>query len=203
MPSNGQITMQVHSVKIVAVVLCFLAAVALAEVPLSHQQLATYAAHVFAGRVLNIEHKDIPNPRVEGWSNRHFKLNVNVTEVFRTTAHSHRDRTGDDETVRTNATVHVMLWKAHERPSTYKGPVGILGAVPAVGEERAFYTLYLHRDAARRSMYHESFPAVETDEVGENAQQVTIPAYNVLTPNGIGLVNDVPRSLFAAPHDEL
>ena len=197
--------------ELVLVPLLLLVGVALAEVPdLKFSDLMLYSDHVFTGTVTASEYKDVPNEHhPEDWINRHWKLDVDVKQVFKTgvTPHENPMPGHDDETIQEGMKVHVMMWKAWKRPHGVVGPQGVR-RLPNVGETVSFFTRYLHRDPKLRNMYHDSFPHVEEESElaareTDSIQYGTMPhhqkAYNALTPNGINteefLLESQPQEL--------
>lgn len=159
------------------------------------KRLWYFCDHAFTGAVVDIESKDVPNTHHPEWSNRHFRLTVNITSVKKTVKHAKVNPDADDETVpEPPGQVHVMMWQAYGRPEGWVGPRGVR-RLPVVGEELGFFALYLHRDPQRRSMYHASFPH-------EDDADRPLKAYNVLTPNGIEPV-DVLVAIANPPSEEL
>lgn len=170
--------------------------------PLSIKELFLYSDHVFTGTVTASEYKDVPNVHhPEDWINRHWKLDVIVTEVYQTVVNPHEmpPEDHDNETVWQGQSIHVMMWKAWKRPIGITGPGGV-GMLPNIGESVSFFTRYLHRDPRRRSMYQDSFPHVEEDSEQAAQEEEVRPksgprktahtkAYNALTPNGIETVS--------------
>lgn len=146
--------------------------------PLTMAEKLKFAKHVFVGTVTALEHKDISRaPTFPDWITRHYKATVTVDKILQTTKHSHANPSHPaDETLTVGQTVHVMLWEGIGRPSYFTGDRGAR-MVPRVGEPFSFYTHFLHPNPNLRSMYHESFPHVEEEQM---------KAYNVLMPNGIG-----------------
>lgn len=147
--------------------------------PLEKKQKFEYSKHIFVGKVISLETKDLTKaPRFPDWVTRHHKLTVEISRVGRTTKHTHTNPShpADETLPEAGSSVHVMLWRAVSRPDTFNGDTGA-GLVPEVGKSYTFFAHFLHHDPNLRHMYHESFPHVEEEGM---------KAYNVLMPNGIG-----------------